>query len=92
MCKLKKNDSITVDIVMLCIDMVKIKHGYSLEIVTNIFPQVIQEWNFRENQDCRIPSMNILFHGSENISFEIPKNWEVAPVKIREFISLNGFK
>ena len=43
MCKLKKNDSITADIVMLCIDMVKIKHGYSREIVTNIFPKVIQE-------------------------------------------------
>ena len=43
MCKLKKNDSITVDIVMLYIEMVKIKHGYSREIVTNIFTQETQE-------------------------------------------------
>ena len=78
--------------VMLSIEMAKIKHGYSHEIVTNIFTQETQEWNFRKNRDCRIPSVNILFHGSESISFEIPKNWEIAPVKITEFISLNGFK
>ena len=59
---------------MLCIEMIKIKHGYSREIVTNI------------------PSVNTLFHGSESISFEIQKNWEIAPVKISEFISLNSFK
>ena len=43
MCILKKNDSITVDIVMLSIEMVKLKHGYSREIVTNIFTQETQE-------------------------------------------------
>ena len=43
MCKLKKKDSITVDIVMLYIDMVKIKYGYSRQIVTNIFTQETQE-------------------------------------------------
>ena len=59
---------------MLCIEMIKIKHGYSREIVTNT------------------PSVNTLFHGSESISFEIQKNWEIAPVKISEFISLNSFK
>ena len=77
---------------MLSIEMVKIKHGYSHEIVTDIFTQETQEWNFRKNRDFRIPSVNILFHGSESIFFEIPKSWEVAPVKISEFISLNGFK
>ena len=77
---------------MLYIELVKIKHGYSRQIVTNIFTQETQEWNFRKNQDRRIPSVKTLFHGSESISFEIPKNWEVAPVKISEFISINGFK
>ena len=43
MCKLKKNNLITVDIVTLHIEMVQIKHGYSREIVTNIFTQEIQE-------------------------------------------------
>ena len=40
---LKKNYSVIVDIVMLSIEMVKIKHGYSREIVTNIFTQETQE-------------------------------------------------
>ena len=40
---LEKNYSVIVDIVMLSIEMVKIKHGYSREIVTNIFTQETQE-------------------------------------------------
>ena len=80
------------DIVMHSIEMVKIKHGYSREIVTNIFTQDTHESNFWKNRDCRIPSVNILFHSSESISFEIPKNWEIAPEIATEFISLDGFK
>ena len=40
---LKKNYSVILDIVMLAIEMVKIKHGYSRKIVTNIFTQETQE-------------------------------------------------
>ena len=39
-------------------EMLQIKHGQYHEFVTNIFNQIIEECNFRQNQDCRIPSVN----------------------------------
>ena len=53
----------------LSIKMLQIKHGQSREIVTDIFTQVTQEQNFRKNRDCRIPSVIIVFHGSESTSY-----------------------
>ena len=49
----------------LAIEMLQMKHGKSRENVTDIFTQVTREKNFRKNRDCRIPSVNTVFHGSE---------------------------
>ena len=38
--------------------MFQIKHGPSSEIVTDLFTQATQEYNFRKNRDCRIYSVN----------------------------------
>ena len=76
----------------LAIEMVQIKHGQSCENVTDPFSQVTQELNSRKNWDCRIPSVSAVFHGSESTSYEIPKNWEIAPVNKNEFISLNNLE
>ena len=51
--------------------MLQINHG------TDIVTQVTQEKNFRKHRDCRIPSVNTVFPGSES-----PQNWKIAPVKI----------
>ena len=75
----------------LSIKMLQIKHGQSREIVTDIFTQVTHEQNFRKNRDCRIPSVIIVFHGSESTSYQGPKNWEIVPVKTNKFISLDSF-
>ena len=47
---------------------------------------------FQKKLDCRIPSVNTVFHGSEDTSYQDPKNREIVPVKINEFISLNNAK
>ena len=47
---------------------------------------------FQKKLYCRIPSVNTVFHGSENTSYQDPKNREIVPVKINEFISLNNAK
>ena len=52
-----------------------------LQIVTDNFTQEKREKNFRKNRDWRIHSVNTLFVGSESTSYDIPKNWEIAPVK-----------
>ena len=48
----------------VALEMLQIKHSPSREIVTDIFTQVTQEYNFRKNRDCRIHSMDTVFHGS----------------------------
>ena len=53
----------------LAIEMLQIKHCQSREIVTDISTQVTQEQNFRKNRDCRIPSVNTVFHASESTSY-----------------------
>ena len=55
-------------ILSLTIKMLQIKHGQSREIVTDIFTQATQEYNFWKNRDSRISSVNTVYHGSENNS------------------------
>ena len=47
----------------VALEMLQIKHNPSREIVTDIFTQVTQEYNFRKYRDCRIHSMDTVFHG-----------------------------
>ena len=72
--------------------MFQIKHGHSPEIVSDIFTQTTQYYNFRQNQDFRIRSVKSVYHGSESISYLGPKIWEIVPAKIKETNSLNSFK
>ena len=77
----------------LAIEIVQIKHGHSPEIVSNIFTQTTQHYNFRQNRDFRIRSVKSVYHGSERISYLGPKMWEIVPAKIKEINnSLNSFK
>ena len=76
----------------LAIEMFQIKHGKSPEIVSDIFAQTTQHYNFRQNLDFRICSVKLVFHGSESISYLGPKIWEIVPAKIKVTNSLNSFK
>ena len=49
--------------------MLKIKHGQSRKIVTDIFTRVTEVKNFRKNRDGRIPSVNTVFHDSKSILY-----------------------
>ena len=76
----------------LAIEMFQIKHGQSCEAVTDTFTQTIQEYIDGQNQGFGIPSVNIVYHGSESTSYLGLKLWEIVPVKINKFNSLNSFK
>ena len=76
----------------LAIEMFQIKHGKSPEIVSDIFAQTTQHYNFRQNQDFRARSVKSVYHGSESISYLGPKIWEIVPAKIKETNSLNRIK
>ena len=74
---LEKDGSVSVhhiNIQGLTVERPQVNHGEFREIVTDIFAQVTQEWNFRKNRDCTIPSVNTVFHGYESTSYYGPKN------------------
>ena len=58
------------------------KHDRFREILTDIFTQTTEVYNFRQNRDFRILSVNTVYEGSESISYLGSKIWEIAPVKI----------
>ena len=69
---LQKDWSVSVhhrNIQSLAIEMLQVKHGQSPEIVTDIFTQTLQEWNFKKNPEFRIPSVNTVCHCSASISY-----------------------
>ena len=92
---LEKDGSVSIhhkNIQSLAIEMFQIKHGQSPEIVSDIFAQTTQHYNFRQNQDFRIRSVKSVYHGSESIFYLGPKIWEIVPKKIKETNSFNSFK
>ena len=92
---LEKDGSVSIhhkNIQSLAIEMFQIKHGQSPEIVSDIFTQITQHYNFRQNRDYRIPSVKSVYHGSESISYLGPKICEIVLAKIKETDSLNSFK
>ena len=70
----------------LAIEMFQIKHRQSSEIVSDIFAQTTQHYNFRQNRDLRIRSVKSVYHGSESISYVRPKIWKIVPAKIKKAI------
>ena len=76
----------------LATGMFQIKRGQSPEIVSDIFAQTRQHYNFRQNRDFRIHFVKSVHHGSESICYLGPKIWETVPAKIKEANSLNSFK
>ena len=76
----------------LAIEMFQIKHRQSSEIVSDIFAQLTQHYNFRQNRDLKIRSVKSVYHVSESISYVRPKIWKIVPAKIKETNSLNSFK
>ena len=76
----------------IAIEMFQIKHAKSPEIVSDIFAQTTQHYNFRQNRDFWIRSVKSVYHRSENISYLGPKNLEIVPAKIKVTNSLNSFK
>ena len=61
--------------------MFQIKHGQSPEIVSDIFAQTTQHYNFRQDRDFRV-----------RISYLGREIWEIVLAKIKETNSLNSFK
>ena len=80
------------DIQNLAIEMFQIKHEQSPEIVSDIFTQTTQHYNFKQTRDFGIRPVKSVYHGSEIISYLGPNICEKAPAKIKGTNSPNSFK
>ena len=48
--------------------------------------------DLRQNSQFTIPSIRTLHHGSESISFQGPKTWNVLPDRLKNPNSIEAFK
>ena len=64
--------------------MFQIKHGQSPEIISDIFAQATQHYNFRQNRDFSIPFVKSVYHVSESISYLGTKICKIVPVNIKK--------
>ena len=93
---LEKNDSVSIHIrnlQTLVIEMYKVMNGGSSEIMKEIF-RIREEngYNVRHQNTFKRPIVNSVYNNTETVSFWGPRIWELIPIEIKEWVSLNGFK
>ena len=73
--------------------MYKVMNGVSLKIMKEIF-RIREEngYDLRNQNTFKRLIVNLVYNGTETVSFLGPKICELIPTKIKELVSLNGFK
>ena len=93
---LQRDGSVSIhhrNIQSLAIEMFKVKHDMSPEIVNDVFTQRINHpYNFRYMRDFRTPMVHSVYHGTETIRYLGPKIWDIIPEAIKQKTSLDSFK
>ena len=87
----KKDDSVSIHTRNLQSIAIKVTNGGSPEIMKEIF-RIGEEngYNLRHQNTFKRPIVNSVYNGTETVLG--PKIWEVILSKIKELVSLNGFK
>ena len=93
---LTKDGSVSIhhgNIHALATEFYKIKNEMLPKLFTEIFARETESYyNLRRCNDFRIPSIRIVYQGSERVSFLGPKIWNILPDEIKQQTSLNSFK
>ena len=77
---------------MLATEMFKVYRGMSPPIICELFRRRDISYNLRSNSNFAVPNVKSVFHGSESITYLGPKIWDIVPLHLKEFTSLNAFK
>ena len=75
----------------LAIEMYKVKHNISPELMNNIFDQKDNTYDFRSEQIWEIRAVKSVYNGTESLSFRGPKTWDMLPTDIKNSESLGEF-
>ena len=72
--------------------MFKVRNGESPEIMQNIFKEIPNTYNLRNNRIWATYNVRTVYHGMETLSFRGPKTWDILPNSLKEATSLKHFK
>ena len=93
---LEKDGSVSIhhrNIQALATKMYKVKSGYTPKCFSDLFSQIeISSYNHRRHPEFKVPLTWTVYHGSESISCQGPKIWDILPKTFKEAVLSNSFK
>ena len=92
---LKRDDSFTIhdrNLQKLALEMYKVKHNLSPLPMQELFQQVKNSQNLRNNKDFEVPKVRTVNNGIETIRYRGPITWDLVPDNIKQSNSLSEFK
>ena len=73
--------------------MCKVKNAIAPMITANVFcPNPENHYNLHNHSDFRVPFARTVYHGTESISYQGLKIWDIVPAELKQNQSLNSFK
>ena len=76
----------------LATEMYKVKNNLSPKPIQNLFKQVDNAENLRNNKNFEIPKVRTVNNGIETIRYRGPITWDLVPDEIRKSKSLSEFR
>ena len=92
---LEKDDPVTVhqnNIKKLVIEMYKVVHGLSSDIIKDMFTECTHDINLRSKPDFLLPEIKTVYWGKNSIRYLGPLIWNSLPRKWKISKSLSVFK
>ena len=92
---LNKDNAISIhhrNVQVLATEMFKIHRGLSSNILREIFLVKISLCNFRRNNTLERQHVHSVYHGTESLSFLLPKIWNLMPLEFKQLEILEVFK
>ena len=92
---LDKDKTVTIhhkNLQKLATEMYKVRNGASPEIMQNIFQEIPNHYNLRNNRIWATHNVRTVYNGTETLSFRGPKTWDILPESLKESKSLKHFK
>ena len=68
----------------LATEMFKIYRDLSPDILGEIFVPKISLYNFRKNNTFERRQIHSVYHGTESLSFQDPKVWNLMPLELKQ--------
>ena len=89
---LDKNKTVSIHQKNLATEIFKVKLNISLEILKELFSFNVRNYNLRSQSTLKRIKTNSVYFGSESLSSQAPKIWDIVPDSFKNKNSLERFK